>query len=94
MNTATPLRSLSHWRGDVRLYRLVPPMKDGDVAREFVIVSAVDVPYSGPETYIFSATPDGDVIDWMELEGSYRGGLDHTEALGNAGYTIVAAEGA
>jgi len=27
----------------------------------------------------------------MDLEGSYRGGLDHEQALQNAGYTVVKA---
>ena len=42
------------------------------------------------ETYIFPADEDGNVLDWGELEGSYRGGMDHEEALHNAGYEIVA----
>lgn len=31
--------------------------------------------YSGPETYLFPADADGRVIDWNEIEGSYRGAL-------------------
>lgn len=67
------------------LYKLAPPL-DGN---EFVIVSAAEVPYTGPETYIFPASEDGQITDWRELDGSFRGGLDHAEALAGAGYQIA-----
>lgn len=50
----------------------------------YVIVSAAWSTFSGPETYIFPADGEGNVLSWSELEGSYRGGLDHDVAL--AGY--------
>jgi len=46
---------------------------------------------SGPETYIFPAKKSGDIFevaDWGELNGSYRGGFDHAEALKGAGYEV------
>lgn len=88
MKTATFVSKLKGYRGDARLYRLSPPATtyDGDEA-EYVIVSAADVPFSGPETYIFPAHPDGKVMNWTEMDGSFRGGLNHEEALRNAGYT-------
>lgn len=58
----------------------------------FVIVSATDVWMSGPETYIFPAKRHGDeiaVIEYHELEGSFRGDLDHEQALNNAGYEVI-----
>jgi hypothetical protein len=82
--------------GDASLYRVDPPMTYGDLCdeedkgtTEFVIVSAVNVPFSGPETYIFPADSDGEVVDWLELDGSYRGGLDHEAALRGAGYEVL-----
>lgn len=95
--TATFLRDVSeqnHARGVQRLYAVVPPVSvedQGGVVTEYdhVIVSAVDVIFTGPETYIFPATPAGEVADWLELEGSFRGALDHEEALTNAGYAIA-----
>jgi hypothetical protein len=59
------------------------------LSSEYVRVSASNVPRSGPETYIFLADERGEPINWLECEGSYRGGLDHAEALTNAGYEIV-----
>jgi hypothetical protein len=44
-----------------------------------------------PETYIFSARPDGTVKDWRELPGSFAGDKDIPRALRNAGYEIVEA---
>lgn len=45
--------------------------------------------FSGPETYIFPANEDGKVVHWAELEGSFRGGLDHERALRNAGFEVA-----
>lgn len=78
--------NLPKYRGSAALYKCEPPL-DGN---PYVVVSAADVPYSGPETYIFAAAADGNVVSWSDLEGSYRGGLDHEQALSNAGYTVVA----
>lgn len=87
--------------GTAHLYRLDPPIEqkgwDGNVeaTHEFVRVSATIVPdysglgYGGPETYIFPADETGEVIDWGEMDGSYRGGLDHEEALRGAGYEVI-----
>lgn len=76
--------------GDGRIYRLSPPLTTEEgVEAEFVWVSAVIVPFGGPETYVFPCTEDGEVTDWTEQEGSYRGGLDHETALRGAGYEVV-----
>lgn len=71
-----------------KIYELDPPA-DGV---KTVVVSANTVMFSGPETYIFPAEKHGDVYeisDWGELDGSYRGGLDHEEALRGLGYTVA-----
>ncbi len=96
MATATYLRDMAGFRGHASLYRLDPPATVNDWATgseeirttEYVVVSAVDVPFSGPETYIFPANADGEVTDWGEMEGSFRGALDHQRALLDAGYSI------
>ena len=91
MRTATDLGPVNKQaRGDQRLYRVDPPMTNynGDDFA-YVVVSAVNATYSGPETYIFGANETGDIIDWGELDGSFRGDLDHEEALRNAGYEVV-----
>lgn len=89
MATATLIRNLSRGTGEMRLYRLDPPMPTEEQPTEFVVVSATVAPFTGPETYIFPADEDGDITDWGELDGSYRGGLDHTEALTRAGYEVA-----
>ncbi len=95
--TATFLRDVSKQnraRGVQKLYQVTPPMKsqdwNGNAAEyQYVIVSAVDVMFSGPETYIFPATAGGEIAEWGELEGSFKGALDHEKALHNAGYTVA-----
>jgi hypothetical protein len=62
-----------------RLYRL----EDGS----HVVVSALNAP-CGPETYIFEADAQGNITNWTELDGSFRGGLDHQAALTNAGHQL------
>ncbi|KKN22317.1 hypothetical protein LCGC14_0916520 [marine sediment metagenome] len=69
-----------------QLYRLSDPL---DETAEYVVVSAVQAMWSGPETYIFKANPDGDVVGWSELTGSFQGDLDHQRALREAGYRVV-----
>lgn len=86
------------WQREGGVYQVDPPMEWGDMAEgeggltEYVLVSAADVPPSGPETYIFAVTYDADSgatpLSHAELPGSYRGGLDHAEAFRGAGYEI------
>lgn len=66
------------------IFKVDPPMGE----YHYVLVSAADVMYSGPETYIFGSDENGEVHDWAELDGSYRGGLDIDTALLNAGYVV------
>jgi hypothetical protein len=95
---ATLVRDVSaDFRGKAFLYRCDPPMQytDGygddadELETEYVIVSATHAMFSGPETYIFPANSDGEVTNWSELDGSYKGGLDHAGALRAAGYTVI-----
>ena len=86
---ATLIENLSGWRGEARLYRVDPPMTYEDGRQtEYVIVSATTVLASGPETYIFPASREGGILDWLELPGSFRGAIDHARALEGAGYSI------
>lgn len=88
-------RDLPGATGTAHLYRLDPPIEDRDYdgshlgTYEYVRVSATYAMFSGPETYIFPADETGEVTSWGELDGSYKGGLDHEEALRGAGYEVV-----
>ena len=62
---------------------------DGTAYTNYVVTSAANVPFSGPETYLFPADKDGKIINWLELEGSFRGDLDHQQAIRNAGWLIA-----
>ncbi len=93
------LATLPSWRGEARAYEVDPPMEyrhlgsyDGTGLTKYVIVSAVWVEYTGPETYIFPACKKGDEIvpiNHLELDGSFRGDIDHEQALANAGYEVI-----
>jgi hypothetical protein len=87
VKTARFIRRLAHWKSDARVYELSEPFN----GFELVIVSAVDALFSGPETYIFGATveslEENRAADYLELDGSFRGALDHERALRNAGYS-------
>jgi hypothetical protein len=88
---ATKIRDVETMKAAIfqALYRVDPPVVyDEDKETDHVIVSASVVPVSGPETYIFPADSEGNILDWAELEGSFRGDLDHTRALIGAGYVI------
>ena len=92
--SATYIKDLEGFTGRAALYRVNPPVEWHDWATEeprtanFVVVSAASVMFSGPETYLFPADEKGNIVNWTELEGSYRGGLNHTQALRNAGYSV------
>ena len=94
MPTATFVKQ-RNGTGEGRVYRLDPPMPLSDEEADqgstsYVWVSATVVPYDGgPETYIFACDAEGQVSDWGELPGSYKGGLDHDEALRGAGYEVA-----
>jgi len=85
-NTARLIKdNLAGFQGHAALYRLSKPLE----GHRHVIVSAVVAMFSGPETFIFPATKAGEVTNYGELEGSYRGGLDHRRAIEGAGYRLV-----
>lgn len=94
--TATLIKArLNGYTGDARLYKVDPPIPqnewDGEdtTTHEYVVVSGVIAPFSGAETYIFPGDAEGNVVDWGELDGSFRGDIDHEQALVNAGYSIA-----
>jgi len=82
MQKATFIQKLDGFRGDARLYRL-------EDAGTHVVVSAAFVPPSGPETYIFASDCAGNITNWRGLTGSFRGSLDHEEALRGHGYEVI-----
>jgi hypothetical protein len=100
MNVATFVRDLDGFAGSAKLFKVDPPMEWSRYTAEreekhkadFVIVSAVVVLFGGvgggPETYIFPSDEEGKVVDWLEMDGSYKGGLSHEKALKNAGYKV------
>jgi len=84
--TATLVRdNLPRFHGHAALFRLDPPLEGA----EYVIVSAANVAFSGPETYIFPGGENGMPTSWGELDGSRRGSFTHDEVLEDLGYTVV-----
>lgn len=80
------------WTGTAKLWRVDPPIKwghhfedDEGGESEYVVTSATVALFSGPETYVFPANADGEVVDWGELPGSFRGSLDHDAAIRGLG---------
>ncbi len=82
---ATFIKQIPEGKGDMRLYRC----DVGGILPEYVVVSSVIAKFSGPETYIFPGNDKGEIVDYGELGGSFRGELNHAKALSNAGYSIV-----
>jgi hypothetical protein len=96
MKTATLIKdSLEGYNGHAAHYLLSPGIEyerwttDGAVTEiaEHVIVSAVDVPFSGPETLVFSGTPEGEILYYFEL-AAFLGELNHRKPLEALGYEI------
>ena len=73
---------LKGFTGLAKLYRINPPVNYGDGKKaDFIVASAINAFDAGPETYLFPSDEAGHILDWAELEGSYKGGLDHQEAI-------------
>ncbi len=90
MKTAKLIKTLNdkHYKQQA-LYELSEPLKDFNEEKEFkfVVVSAINNEF-GIETYVFGADKDGNITDWGELPGSFKGSMDLVGALGEAGYAI------
>jgi len=80
-----------------KLWKVSPPAKygydyeTGEYGRgqsDYVVTSKQNVIYSGWETYIFPANSAGQIINFIELEGSQKGYVSHETALKDAGYEI------
>ena len=95
MITAKFVKDIKGMRSDARLYKLSIPVAYGwgddepMPTTEYIVVSATIADYTGPETYIFPSNEDGDIIDWGEMDGSYRGELSHAKAIINAGWISI-----
>lgn len=93
MIRAELVKHLEGFSGDASLYKLSEPISYGydDLGgtTPYVVVSATVVLGSGPETYIFPADEHGHILNWSELPGSFRGDLDHVQAIENAGWELA-----
>jgi hypothetical protein len=86
--------NLRDFTGHAAVYELTPPLVEKDYEgnkkkHRYVVVSATVAMFSGPETYIFPSDKNGRVLNYGELDGSYRGGMSHERALLDAGYAIA-----
>ena len=86
MNIARKVRQIDGNRGEQFLWKMTPPFE----GHEYVITSGLEsaIDTGRPETYIFAADETGEITAWNELEGSFRGPVDHAKALAGAGYTV------
>jgi|TARA_E500000331_G_scaffold348370_1_gene389881 hypothetical protein len=87
--SAIAIKNVREAKGRACLYRLSEPL----AGYEYVVVSAAkdarnDYGQVVGETFIFGSDESGRVKSFLELPGSYRGGLDHQKALNDAGYDI------
>lgn len=90
MITATFIKDIVGQRASQKLWHLSQgvPFGWGEPMQltEYVITSATNVIFSGDETYMFPANADGDITNWVEMDGSYRGDLNHERAIRKAGW--------
>jgi hypothetical protein len=96
---ATFVKDVSEqFKGCAKLFKLSKPVEYGHrwddddpplPTTEHVVVSAVCAMLSGPETFIFPADVDGNVVSWTEIPGSSRGSFDIEEAIRRAGWLVV-----
>lgn len=80
--TATFIRDLQDTHDNAKLWKLSRPFRPeySDRSVEYVVSSAVHV-LGIPESVLYSADSNGEVLSWSELPGSFRGDLNHQEAI-------------
>lgn len=76
------------------LYHLSQPITygwDNESRTEFVVVSALSAAFDThkPETFIFPADEQGEIVDFSEMQGSQRGTTDHATVIAAAGWEMV-----
>lgn len=84
MNTNRTARKIKNMNNRQILWEVTPKI-DG---HKYVITSATQVEFTGPETYMFGADENGEIVDWCELPASYRGELNHKKCFENIGYKV------
>ena len=86
IKSAKVVKNVKETQGKACLYRLSEPL----LGYEYVVVSAVKnyLTESDGETFIFGSDMSGKIKSFLELPGSYTGGMDHQKALNGAGYEI------
>ena len=86
MKSAIAIKNVKEAQGRACLYELSEPLG----GYEYVIVSAVKSRLTDidGETLIFGSDETGKIKSFLELPGSYNGGMDHQKALNDAGYDI------
>lgn len=88
MKTATFIKDLEQCDTRVSTNR---SQKLWRVDEHFVVTSAACV-MGESETYVFPSDENGKVTDWGELDGSFKGDLDHGRAI--EGYVAALNEAA
>ena len=91
---ANPVQLVQRGEGRVTavLWKLTEPQRlyqlnydtDEYESTEYEYVETSGTTYTVPhETYVFACKPNGEWITGLELPGSFRGSIDHAQAIGN-----------
>lgn len=88
---ATFVKEADGFKEYAELFRLERLKKENGVTFGFIVVSPIKKAFDTqrPETYIFPADPNGEVLSWEELKGSFQGAMDISKALRDGGYEEV-----
>jgi hypothetical protein len=95
VKTAQKIKRMNNFRGIAVLYRCNPPLipfTSGPgipSSVTHVVVSSVETSADGPTTSVFASDADGNVLCWIELQGSARGIVTHRDALAAAGRKVT-----
>lgn len=71
------------------LYKLAESVPDGEAGKTKYVVSSHSLPHEWvpPETMVFPANEQGEIIDFGELD-SWMGHVDHDVAVGELGEAV------
>ncbi len=93
MKTATLLKTIekpNNPGAEQAIYTLSEPLQGHTTVLVSAIPGIIRSVSLEPETYIFGFDVAADeVVEWGELDGSFRGEMNHAKALDGAGYEVT-----
>lgn len=95
LGVARHVKDLEDMAGNASIYHMHPPyeyedpLHGGQESREYVVISAIRVSYTGHEEAFLFPSDGEEVTEWQELPGSLVGVCSHQAVADNINYILA-----